>query len=116
MDAVPGMNLTHEEARQRATIIEQATYEVTLDLTTGPETFRARTVVRFASSSPGASTFIDLVARQVHEVTFNGARLDPAEVFDKIQLQLPELAVDNELDVTTDNVYINTGEKLHRFV
>jgi aminopeptidase N len=116
MDAVPGMNLTHEEARERATMIERATYDVSLDLTTGPETFRARTVVRFASTSPGASTFIDLVARQVHEVTFNGARLDPAEVFDGIRLQLPELAADNELDVTADGVYMNTGEGLHRFV
>ncbi len=60
---MPGLNLTHEEARERSAMIDRATYDVTLDLTTGPETFRARTVVRFASSQPGASTFIDLVAR-----------------------------------------------------
>ncbi len=49
-------------------------------------------------------------------MTFNGARLDPAEVFDGVRLQLPELAADNELDVVADGIYMNTGEGLHRFV
>jgi aminopeptidase N len=116
MGVVPGMNLTHDEARERAAMITDATYDVSLDLTTGPETFRARTVVRFASSRTGAPTFIDLVARSVQSVRLNGVELDPAEVFDGVRLQLPSLEADNELDVVADAVYMNTGEGLHRFV
>ncbi len=113
---MPGMNLTHEEARERAASISGVSYDVTLDVTTGPETFSSRTVVRFASSRPGSATFIDLVARRVHEVTLNGRPLDPAEVFDGVRLQLPDVAADNELDVLADAIYMNTGEGLHRFV
>ncbi len=116
MVAVPGMNLTHDEARERAALITDATYDVSLDLTTGPETFRARTVARFASSRTGVPTFIDLVARSVQSVTFNGVELDPGQVFDGVRLQLPSLEEQNELDVVADAVYMNTGEGLHRFV
>jgi aminopeptidase N len=116
MAVVPGLNLTHEEASERAASISVDSYDVSLDLTTGPETFAARTVVRFASTRPGSSTFIDLVARTVHEVRLNGVALDPAEVFDGVRLQLPELAADNVLDVRADATYMNSGEGLHRFV
>jgi len=57
-----------------------------------------------------------LVARSIRDVTLNGQALDPAEVFDGVRLQLPELARTNVLDVTGDAVYMNTGEGLHRFV
>jgi aminopeptidase N len=113
---VPGMNLTHEEARERAAMIAVTSYDVSLDVTTGPETFAARTVVRFTCSSPGSSTFIDLVARTVHSATLNGRQLDPAEVFDGVRLELPELAEDNVLEVQADAIYMNSGEGLHRFV
>jgi aminopeptidase N len=113
---VPGMNLTHEEARERATSISAVSYDVELDLTTGAETFSTRTVLRFACDRPGSATFVDLVARQVRHVSLNGVELDPDTVFDGIRLQLPELAADNVLDVTADGIYMNTGEGLHRFV
>jgi aminopeptidase N len=110
------MNLTHEEARERAETISVTSYDVSLDVTTGAETFASRTQVRFACRRPGSSTFIDLVARRVHTVTLNGRSLDPAEVFDGIRLQLPDLAEDNLLEVHADAIYMNTGEGLHRFV
>jgi len=112
---VPGENLTQIEARERAAVVGTRSYEVALDLTTGPEVFRAETTVRF-SGTPGASTFIDLIAREVLSVELNGTALDPAEVFADSRIALPELAAENVLTVVSDQLYTNTGEGLHRFV
>ena len=113
---MPGMNLSREEARERASHLSVATYDVQLDLTTGEKTFRSETVVRFSSTTPGASTFIDLVAPTVNSVELNGRALDAAVVADGIRIQLDDLMADNELRVVADCAYMNTGEGLHRFV
>ena len=113
---MPGMNLTRDEARERAAHLRVGSYDVRLDLTTGEQVFRSETTVTFASRTPGASTFIDLVARTVHEVELNGRRLDPADVADGVRITLDDLAADNVLRVVADCVYMNTGEGLHRFV
>jgi len=68
---VPGKNLTRDEARERADLLSVATYDVALDLTTGPTSFRTRSTVAFASSVDGASTFIDLIAASVGQITLN---------------------------------------------
>ena len=115
---MPGQNLTRTEAQERRIVVDPSpgmTYDVALDLTTGPETFRSRTVVRFAATE-GASTFIDLIARDVHEITLNGAPLDPATTFAESRIALDGLAAQNELVVDADCLYTNTGEGLHRFV
>src|SRR4051812_15105657 len=110
------MNLTRDEAAERAGHLAVQGYDVTLDVTTGDEVFRSTTVLSFTSSRPGSSTFVDLVARQVHEVTLNGRSLDPADVADGVRIRLDDLAADNELRVVADCRYMNTGEGLHRFV
>lgn len=112
---LPGENLTRVEAQERAAIVSVHNYDVTLDLTTGPELFAATTTVTFAAT-PGASTFIDAITRTVHSVTLNGVALDPAVVSDGIRIQLDDLAAENELTVVADAIYTNTGEGLHRFV
>lgn len=111
---MPGENLTRSEAQERRAIVDTTSYEVTLDLTTGPEVFRSRTVVRFTATE-GASTFIDLIARTVHSVTLNGREIDGAAFADS-RIALDGLAADNELIVDADCLYTNTGEGLHRFV
>ncbi len=112
---MPGENLTREEARTRAGLVQVEHYEVDLDLTTGPETFRSTTTARF-TATPGASTFIDLISAAVHEVVLNGTALDVAAVNDGVRIQLDDLAAENELLVVADCRYMNTGEGLHRFV
>ncbi|WP_456788694.1 aminopeptidase N [Cellulomonas sp. P5_C5] len=112
---MPGENLTRAEARERAAVVATESYDVTLDLTTGPTTFASRTVVRF-TATPGATTFIDLIAPTVHEVTLNGRSLDVATVVTDARIQLDDLAASNELVVVADAAYMNTGEGLHRFV
>ena len=96
---MPGKNLTRDEARERADLLRVAAYDVALDLTAGP------------------STFIDLIAASVEQITLNGESLDPATHFDGIRVQLPVVRSGlNELTIDATGVYTNTGEGLHRFV
>ena len=111
---MPGENLTRSEAQERRSIVDTSSYEVALDLTTGPEVFRSRTVIRFAATA-GSSTFVDLIARTVHEITLNGRSVDAA-AFADARIALEGLASENELIVDADCLYTNTGEGLHRFV
>jgi len=112
---VPGENLTRVEAQERKALVDVQSYEIALDVTTGPEIFSSTTVVRFTAVE-GASTFIDALTRTVHSVTLNGTTLDPALVSDNTRIQLDGLAADNVLEVVADAEYTNTGEGLHRFV
>ncbi|NOJ61438.1 aminopeptidase N [Arthrobacter sp. 260] len=109
------MNLTRDEARARAELLSVTSYDINLDLTRGDTVFESRTVVRFTGTQ-GASTFIDAVTKDVSQVTLNGVDLDPAKVSDGVRIQLPNLAVTNELVIVAEMLYMNTGEGLHRFV
>ncbi|MGW4441128.1 aminopeptidase N [Streptomyces sp. NPDC004596] len=116
---MPGTNLTREEARQRAKLLTVDSYEIDLDLSGAQEggTYRSVTTVRFDVAERGATSFIDLVAPAVHEVTLNGDPLDPAEVFADSRIALRDLLDGrNVLRVVADCAYTNTGEGLHRFV
>ncbi|GAA2024739.1 aminopeptidase N [Terrabacter terrae] len=113
---MPGKNLTRDEAAARASILRVDSYDVRLDLTTGPENFHTVTTVRFSCSEEGADSFIDLIADSVERVTLNGVDLDPAQVFADSRIALPGLAAVNELTVDATGRYTNTGEGLHRFV
>ena len=115
---MPGTNLTRDEARQRSELISVDSYAVSLDLTTGPDTFASSTTVRFSATEAGvgADTFIDLIARSVESIEFNGQSLDPARVWADSRIRLPELQAENTLTVDATCVYMNTGEGLHRFV
>jgi len=112
---VPGENLTRAEAQVRKSLIAVASYDITLDLMQGAETFLSTTTVKF-SAVPGSSTFIDAVTTTVRSVTLNGSELDPAAVSDGVRIRLDALAADNVLTVVADARYTNTGEGLHRFV
>ncbi|MBF8188095.1 aminopeptidase N [Nonomuraea sp. K274] len=110
-------NLTRDEARERARLLTVESYEVALDLTEGDERFESVTTVRFTSTRPGASTFIDLHGARVRKVTLNGHDLDVAGYdAEKGRVPLPSLAESNELRVDADCAYMRTGEGLHRFV
>ncbi|RRD44982.1 aminopeptidase N [Buchananella hordeovulneris] len=111
---MPGENLTRVEAEERASLVHSAAYQVELDLTAGEETFFSRTTVTFAAT-PGAETFIDLIAGSLRAANLNGTDLDLASYTDS-RLPLPQLAAENTLVVEADCVYSHTGEGLHRFV
>jgi aminopeptidase N len=107
-------NLTRDEARDRARLLEVQSYRIELDLTGGETTFRSRTTVAFRAASPGASSFIDLTAPQIREITLNGSQVSP-ENFTGHRIILDDLAGINELTVAADCAYSRTGEGLHRF-
>jgi aminopeptidase N len=112
---VPGENLTRIEAQGRKAILDVASYEVVLDLTTGDRTFGSTTTVTF-SATPGSSTFIDAITDSVHAIILNGDDLDPNVVSDGVRIQLDNLKAENVLVVEAHAAYTNTGEGLHRFV
>ncbi|UNK72337.1 aminopeptidase N [Microbacterium sp. H1-D42] len=112
---MPGENLTRTEAQERRAVIDTQSYEVSLDLTKGAEVFGSRSVVRF-TATPGSFTFIDLIAKEVREITLNGEQIDPSEVFADSRITLGGLQAENVLIVDADCLYTNTGEGLHRFV
>src|SRR3954470_2871600 len=119
---VTANNLTRDEARERARLIADVSYDVSLDLTdgagsAGEEVFRSVTTARFSCSEPGASTFIDVIADTVREVVLNGVSVDPA-AYDNARgrILLDNLSAENELRVVADCFYMRTGEGLHRFV
>ncbi len=112
---MPGVNLTREEALSRSAHLSVESYHVELDLTTGSETFLAKTAVHFRSSQPGSSTFIDAVAKSMHSGSLNGVALD-ASAFDGESIHLTNLAAENVLIVDLEALYSVSGEGLHRFV
>ncbi|MDQ4102413.1 MAG: aminopeptidase N [Actinomycetota bacterium] len=117
--AVP--NLTREQAIDRAALLDVDSYTVELDLTDGggkpgENTFRSITTVRFSCRTPGATSWIDLVAAGVRAATLNGAALDVTGYDEANGIALADLAADNEVVVEADGRYMNTGEGLHRFV
>ncbi|MEC3978449.1 aminopeptidase N [Amycolatopsis sp. H20-H5] len=118
---MPAPNLTRDQAKQRADLLEVESYDIELDLTDGrggpgEKTFPSKTTIRFSSDSAGASSWIDLIAESVRSATLNGAALDVSGYVEDDGLPLPGLAAANELVVEADCRYMNTGEGLHRFV
>ncbi|MBW4720807.1 aminopeptidase N [Saccharothrix obliqua] len=114
-------NLTRDQAQQRAALLEVDSYRIELDLTDGggkpgSDTFRSTTTVAFRSRTPGASSWVDIVAATVHRAVLNGVELDVSGYREEDGLALPDLAEVNELTVEADCRYMNTGEGLHRFV
>jgi aminopeptidase N len=107
-------NLTRDEARDRARLLNVESYQVDLDLTGDEETFRSETSVRFTATTPDAATFIDLTAPAVREIVLNGHAVDLA-AFDGNRIALAGLAASNELRVVAGCAYSRSGEGLHRF-
>ncbi|WP_227980477.1 aminopeptidase N [Nocardia spumae] len=116
-------NLTREQAIARAATISVENYRVELDLTGQPtdpaaaagETFFSRSTVGF-TATPGAETFVDIVAAGVRSAVLNGTELDVSGYDESRGLTLTDLAENNVLVVEADCVYSHTGEGLHRFV
>src|SRR5690606_29970905 len=113
----PMANLTREEALARAALLEVTAYDLDLDLTGGDEegrrTFGSRATISFRCTRPGESTFLDVAAEEVHEITLNGRRLDPASVRAG-RAALPDLAEENVVTVRATMRYSQDGQGLHR--
>jgi aminopeptidase N len=118
---VPAPNLTRDQAKQRAALLDVESYDIELDLTDGrggpgEKTFESTTRIRFSSKHPGKSSWVDIVAEGVRSATLNSTALDVSPYVEDNGVALPGLAESNELVVHADCRYMNTGEGLHRFV
>jgi aminopeptidase N len=106
--------ITRAETSERARLLRVHGYDVELDLTGGPDTFRSTSVVSFDCTEPGASSYADLLAETVHEITLNGAPIDPAAAYANGRITLTGLAEHNTLRVTADCGYGQSGAGLLR--
>jgi aminopeptidase N len=107
-------NLTRDEAAVRSALITVASYHVDLDLTGGDEVFSSVCVIRFGCAAPGSTSFINLTAPAVREITLNGEPVG-LDAFDGDRITLAGLAASNVLRVAADCAYSRSGEGLHRF-
>ncbi|MCA1830242.1 MAG: aminopeptidase N, partial [Actinobacteria bacterium] len=106
--------LFRTEARERARLISDTTYTVKLDLTRGDELFGSTSLITFACSEPGASTFLDLTAPSVDSIELNGKALDP-DAFSGHRITLDGLQAQNTLRVVASCAYSHSGTGLHFF-
>ena len=112
---MPGLNLSHAEAKDRADHLYVNSYVVTLDVTKGEETFYSKSEVSFTCNKPGYSTFIDAVGRSVISATLNGAPVDTSN-FDGESIFITGLAAENLLVIEIEAEYSKSGEGLQRSV
>ena len=106
-------SLTRAEAADRSAVLNVASYQVDLDLTTGEEVFRSTTTIGFGATA-GAQTFLDIHPETLHSVRLNGEPVD-AEALRDGRLPLTGLAADNELVVVADMRYSRENEGMHRY-
>ena len=102
------MSLTLSEARERAALLSNVSYELHLDVT-DREAFGVRAVVRFDCAAPGAGTFLELA--RAGDVTVDGA---PAAYADG-RIALAGLAERNEVTVEARVPYVTDGDGMHTF-
>ncbi len=112
---VPGINLSRSEAKERADHLSVESYRVTLDVTTGAETFYSKSEIVFSCNQAGYSTFIDACGRRVISATLNGAPVDTSN-FDGESIFLTNLAAENLLIIEIEGNYSKSGEGLQRSV
>ena len=106
--------ITRAETSKRARLVRVHSYQIALDLTRGEEVFGSVSVVRFDCASPGETSYADLIADTVHDITLNGVPLDPAVAYTDGRITLPGLAARNELRVAADCAYAGSGTGMHR--
>ncbi|HTA03062.1 MAG TPA: aminopeptidase N [Streptosporangiaceae bacterium] len=111
---MPIAEITRHETSRRAELLTVHSYSVELDLTCGEKIFRSTSVIDFDCGEPGAATYADLVAEDVHEITLNGRAIDPAQACSEGRIALTGLAARNELRVVAECAYTADSKGMHR--
>jgi aminopeptidase N len=107
-------NLTRREAQDRAALISDIHYDVSLDLTSRDDQFGSTSTVTFRCRRPGSHSFIEFIGPAVSRAVLNDKEL-PAAAFDGGRIELPDLAAENTLTVSGMAAYMHDGTGLHRF-
>jgi aminopeptidase N len=105
------VSLTLQEARIRAAMIAEVSYDLALDVTS-PDAFRSRVAIRFHTG--GGDTFLELHRAESLAVTLDGSTVAPAYdgqriLFNGLTSGVHEVVVDARMRYVTD------GEGLHTF-
>jgi aminopeptidase N len=108
--------ITRSQTEERGRLLRVESYDVTLDLCRGAAVFGSTSVIRFSCREPGATSYVDLIAADVSEVTLNGRPIDPGRAYREGRITLDGLASDNELRVVAECAYSSDGTGLHRAV
>jgi len=106
-------SLEQTEARERAALLDVTSYDVTLDLDRGAESFGSVAVIDLISG--GGPTFLELQPVSVNDVTVNGQSVDLG-LLDHGRLPIRTAAGENQVVVDAVMRYRNDGEGLHRAV
>jgi len=104
--------ITQTETRARAELVETQGYEIELDISQGISVFHSTTTLRFSCTSPGVSTYVDLLAvsaDHIHSIMLNGVDLAPAEHYADGRITLPALAAQNTLRIAAALEYSTPG-------
>jgi aminopeptidase N len=112
---MPGINISRDEALERAKHLEVHSYEVFLDVTGAADTFFARSTIKFACNKTGYSTFVDTLAERVVSASLNGAPVDTS-AFDGQTIYLDNLQAENTLIIEVESLYSKTGEGLQKSI
>jgi len=101
-------NLSRADARARADLVADVSYDIHLDVVDEGPTFDSTTTVRFLAGQQSATTFLDLEALEVSNVTVNGVAA-PRDGWTKEpgRLRLEGLAEHNEVVVEARCSYTN---------
>ncbi|MFM9130395.1 MAG: aminopeptidase N [Actinomycetes bacterium] len=109
------LNITRNEAIERAGLVSEPVYTVSLELDGKGDTFSCFASIDFKSKE-NSNTWIDLVSPLVESIWLNGEELNVTEVFDGTRIKLSNLKIDNQLKIKAQCSYMNTGEGLHRHI
>lgn len=101
--------------RVRSAIIDVVSYDLSLDLTVGAETFWSRTELTFCCRREGACALADLRPVRLRRVVLNGADVTGDHLHRDGRLELKNLARENTLVVEAELAYAETGTGLYRF-
>jgi aminopeptidase N len=112
MGGVP--SLTMPEAQARAALLAVDSYQLDIDLTSGPETFCSTTTIRFTCAAPGADSFVEIRPRRLVSASLNGADLG-LSTSSGGRVRLPGLRDANLLVVEAEFPYSHASEGMHRF-
>ena len=116
---VSNQNLQRSEAAERSALITTHSYDVSLDVRSAPDPetagYTSRSTIAFSAAKPGASTFLDFIAGDVHSVVLNGVELPVPDVVDGARIRLDNLQAENKVTVIGTALYSSSGEGMHRF-
>jgi aminopeptidase N len=107
-------DLSREEAIDRAALVRDPRYTVTLDLSE-EDGFLSDTTIRFGCIRAGTETFVDITAPSVTAIVLNGRPL-PLDAFDGNRVHLGDLAEENEIRIVANGAYNRTELGMHRFI